>query len=221
MAAAAAPAPAAADGVPDLSATLQTLSELYHGRDPSLQAAASLRLQALQESVHAWKISDELLHRKVDVESCCFAAQTMRNKVQKSFSELPPEAHESLRDSLLEHVQNLDEGSHSVLATQLSVAAADLALQMTAWRGFVADLVRRLGPTRPYILLEILSVLPEEVNSRHLRLGSERREQVIQVRRYSLISLLALLCFEFDYCTNRKSYYIHICGGSPNATHHL
>ncbi len=31
--------------------------------------------------VHAWEVSNELLQRKLDLESCYFAAQTMRTKV--------------------------------------------------------------------------------------------------------------------------------------------
>ncbi len=198
--------------IPDVAATLDAVRVLYHHQDPATKGEASTRLQALQKSVHAWKISDELLHRKVDVESCYFAAQTMRTKIQvrkreenlrpeggkgehsemlfftylvffsqTSFSELPPDSHASLRDSLLEHVNNVDESTNSVIATQLSVAVADLALQMPEWKGFVADLIARFGQSRPFVLLEILVVLPEEVNSRHLRLGANRREEIIQV----------------------------------------
>lgn len=87
--------------VPDVESTLSAVRALYHHSDPSAKGAASARLQALQRSVHAWKISDELLHRKADVESCYFAAQTMRTKIQTDFAELPPEAHESLKDSLM------------------------------------------------------------------------------------------------------------------------
>ena len=39
---------------------------------------ASKWLNQLQRSVYAWTISDQLLQRKLDVETCYFAAQTMR-----------------------------------------------------------------------------------------------------------------------------------------------
>ncbi len=102
-------------------------------------------------------------------------------RTQSSFSELPPESHASLRDSLLEHVFNVDESTDSRIATQLSVATADLALQMTTWEGFVRDLIARLGRDRQFVLLEILVVLPEELSSRHFRLGANRRAEVIKV----------------------------------------
>lgn len=184
----------------DVQTTMVAIRTLYHSQEPTAKAQANATLQALQNSVHAWKVSgkrssgyflgfttdffsskmsDQLLHNKADVESCYFAAQTLRTKIQTSFSELPEEAHVSLRDSLLEHVASIDENTTSIIVTQLSVAVADLALQMPEWSNFIVDLIQRFGASRPFALLEILVVLPEEVNSRHLRLGSNRREEVI------------------------------------------
>ena len=54
-------------------------------------------LQQYQNSVYAWTVSDQLLQRKLDVETCYFAAQTLRSKIQSNFNELPTEVHESLR----------------------------------------------------------------------------------------------------------------------------
>ena len=54
---------------------------------------------------------------------------------------------------------------------------------MTLWPDFTVDLVRTLGGGgHSFALLQILVVLPEEVNSRNLRLGNNRRDQVIEVR---------------------------------------
>lgn len=70
--------------------------------------------------VYAWKIADEMLHQQHDVESCYFAAQTMRTKIQLSFHELPAEAHTSLRDSLLEHIARVNENTNNVIVTQVN-----------------------------------------------------------------------------------------------------
>ena len=43
----------------------------------------------------------------------------MRQKIQTKFHEVPKEAHESLRDSLLEHLQNVDEQMSPAILTQL------------------------------------------------------------------------------------------------------
>ena len=68
----------------------------------------------------AWEISDQLLHMRRDVESCYFAAQTMKMKIQYAFYELPADTHVSLRDSLLTHIENLQEVS-PVIVTQVSI----------------------------------------------------------------------------------------------------
>lgn len=70
--------------------------------------------------VYAWKIADEMLHQKRDIQSCYFAAQTMRTKIQLSFHELPQEAHTSLRDSLMDHILQINEHTNSAIVTQVS-----------------------------------------------------------------------------------------------------
>ncbi len=62
--------------------TLSAVRVLYHTPDPAAKREAGLRLESLQRSVHAWKVADELLHRKVDLESCFFAAQTLSRKIE-------------------------------------------------------------------------------------------------------------------------------------------
>ena len=55
------------------------------------------------------QVSDDILHQKPNVESCYIAAQTMRSKIQTRFHEVPADAHVSLRDSLVNHLLNVDE----------------------------------------------------------------------------------------------------------------
>ena len=59
------------------------------------------------------------MHEKRDLESCYFAAQTMRTKIQYSFHELPPEAHVPLRESLLEHMACITTSTSQVIVTQV------------------------------------------------------------------------------------------------------
>lgn len=61
-----------------------------------------------------------MLQQKRDLESCCFAAQTMRTKIQLYFHELPTEAHDSLRDSLMKHISQIDEHTNNVIVTQVN-----------------------------------------------------------------------------------------------------
>ncbi|RZF36032.1 hypothetical protein LSTR_LSTR005848 [Laodelphax striatellus] len=181
---------------PTLETVYQAVHTLYHNPDTTEKEKASLWLGELQKSVYAWKIADELLHRQSDVESCYFAAQTMRTKIQYSFHELPLESHGSLRDSLLEHIAKVTETTSSVIVTQLCVALADLVLQMTSWQKPVIDLINKFGLTNLLPLLEIMTVLPEEVNSRALRLGSNRRHEILQ---------------ELKTCVNTVSDFLKAC----------
>lgn len=57
------------------------------------------------------------------------------------------------------------------LHLQLCLALTDLALQMSSWQKPVVDLINRFGGNTAHLwpLLEIMTVFPEEVNSRSLR----------------------------------------------------
>lgn len=172
-----------AANMPSLQAVVQAIHALYTQPDTTGKEKASVWLGELQRSVCAWRIADELLQQNVDLESCYFAAQTMRTKIQYVFHELPPESHASLRDSLMEHLAKVSKDTAPVIVTQLSLAMADLALQMASWKSFVVDLISRFGCSITHIpvLLEVLTVLPEELNSRPLRLGANRRNEIIEL----------------------------------------
>ena len=163
-----------------MEAVAEAVSSLYTNPDPDVKQGASRWLTSLQQSVHAWTISDQLLQRNGDVETCYFAAQTMRTKIQYSFHELPPSSHASLRTSLLTHLTQLNPGTSGKIVTQLCLAMADLILLMPEWTTALAELMSTLGPPQSHTpaLLEVLLLLPEEVDSRHLRLGANRRQQV-------------------------------------------
>uniref|UniRef100_A0A1A8F3R9 Transportin-3 n=1 Tax=Nothobranchius korthausae TaxID=1143690 RepID=A0A1A8F3R9_9TELE len=181
-------------GKPSLALVYQAVQALYHDPDPAGKERASLWLGELQRSMFAWEISDQLLQLKQDVESCYFAAQTMKMKIQTSFYELPPETHIALRDSLLTHIQNLKDLS-PIIVTQLALAIADLALQMASWKGCVHTLIEKYNndiSSMPF-LIEILTVLPEEVHSRSLRIGANRRTEIIEDLAFYSTTVVTLL----------------------------
>lgn len=60
-----------------------------------------------------------MLQQKRDIQSCYFAAQTMRTKIQLCFQELPAEAHISLRDSLMNHISQTNEHTNAAIVTQV------------------------------------------------------------------------------------------------------
>lgn len=117
--------PLSVDSPPDLQVVIQAIKTLYHDPDPASKESASTWLGQLQSSVLAWKVSDDLLLARVDVETCYFAAQTLRTKLQHSFHELSAESYASLKDSLLNHIVTINE---TVIQTQLALAIVYLAI---------------------------------------------------------------------------------------------
>jgi len=171
------------EAAPGVEHVVEAIRSLYHDPDPKRKEEASKWLNQLQRSVYAWTISDQLLQRKVDVETSYFAAQTMRSKIQTSFHELPAEAHVSLRNSLMDHLTTLTPATSQVIVTQLCLAMADLIILMPEWTDALAELMAKLsvGGETVGALLEVLLLLPEEVDSRHMRIGANRRSQIKQL----------------------------------------
>ncbi|XP_062850718.1 transportin-3 isoform X1 [Trichomycterus rosablanca] len=202
---------------PSLAVVYQAVQALYHDPNPGGKERASVWLGELQRSMYAWEISDQLLQLKQDVESCYFAAQTMKMKIQTSFFELPQETHLSLRDSLLSHILNLKDLS-PIIVTQLALAIADLALQMASWKGCVHTLIEKYNNdvTSMPFLIEILTVLPEEVHSRNLRIGANRRTEIIEDLAYYSTTVVTLLvtCVEKSGSDEKMLIKVFRCLGS-------
>ncbi|XP_018007436.1 transportin-3 [Hyalella azteca] len=158
---------------------------------------ASEWLGNLQKSVQSWKIADQLLHMKRDIRSCFFASQTLRTKIQYYFVELPLESHESFRNSMLDHLSHITDDTHQGIATQLCVAVADLVLLMSSWQDPFGDICSEFGAggrrCNLVPLLEVLIALPEELNSRQLRLGQKRREHMEAYCKSQVPRLIQLL----------------------------
>ena len=72
---------------------------------------------------------------------------------------------------------------------------------MTSWTTPVQDLIQQLGPktngqdVHLWPLLEVLTVLPEEMGSRNLRLGANRRAEVLKLFTASTDDVLRLLVY--------------------------
>ncbi|KAK7492007.1 hypothetical protein BaRGS_00016671 [Batillaria attramentaria] len=188
------------DQAPPVDTVLQAVQALYNNPDVMGKEKASVWLGELQKSVYAWQLADQLLRMNQSLESCYFAAQTMRTKIQYAFHELPQNSHQSLRDSLLDHAAKISADTPPVIVTQLSLALADLALQMSTWKNAVGDLIQRFGNNLQQLpfLLEVLTVLPEEVNSRSLRLGANRRAEILDELTAACPVILQLLSVCID-----------------------
>ena len=110
-------------------------------------------------------------------------------QIQTRFHEVPQDSRTSLRDSLIEHLLNVDEQTSSAILTQLALALADLILLMSEWNSAINETIQRLKGAKPWVLLEVLVVLPEEVSSRLLRLGANRRNEVIEELKQNAIQV--------------------------------
>lgn len=190
---------------PGFDQVLSAINTLYNEQNPSGKEQASRWLGELQKSMLAWEVADYLLTTKQETTSCYFGAQTMRTKVQYYFHELQPSQYESLKNSLLNHITNL-HGSSQAVINQLCLAIADLAVQMPQWSDPVTDLIERFSKSIKMIpdLLEMLQYLTEEVKSDHLRVGANRREEVVNQLRQSSLVVVQLLNACLQQCPNQE-----------------
>eukprot|EP00041_Stephanoeca_diplocostata_P030293 m.913990 g.913990 ORF g.913990 m.913990 type:complete len:958 (+) comp23728_c1_seq2:149-3022(+) len=165
---------------PTVEQVCAACTALYHNPDAQSKNSASKWLEELQKTVLAWEVADHCLHQKVPMEVLFFASQTIRKKIQYSFHDLPPDARLGLRESLLSNVTN-HASSTPAVTTQLSVAVADLAIQMMReWSTSIQDLVTMLSaqPATISCLLDILAVLPEEIDNEWLPLTMKERGEL-------------------------------------------
>nr|CDS25397.1 transportin 3 [Hymenolepis microstoma] len=151
---------------PTLETALQAIDALYVNPENSVKEGASKWLCEFQKSVYAWEIADKLLYLNRDLNSSYFGAQTIRIK--------------GLKDSLLNHVKKITRETPKSIANQLCLALADLYCQMVHWKDGVTDIINGLSSNdvSSLYLLDILRFIAEEMNSKTLRLGLNRRHAI-------------------------------------------
>ena len=156
---------------PDVSSVLAALQALYHDPNSSAKQEANLALLQFQKTPQAWNTANTLLlSQDLPLESRLFSAQTFRSKVTFDLEQLEGASQEQLRDTLL-HALDMYASGPRVIQTQLCLALAALALQMpeSRWGAVIPQMIERFGsaPTTVGVLLEFLTVLPEEVSMNH------------------------------------------------------
>ncbi|KHJ94471.1 hypothetical protein OESDEN_05596 [Oesophagostomum dentatum] len=179
----------------DLSLAYQNISVFYSGVN---NEEAVAWINGVQSSVQAWTLCDRILCERRDPLACCFAAQTLRQKIMKSLSELPKESYLSLRESLITHLSHIDVSAHDQVAdataTQLCLAVADLYIQVPEWKNWVAELLNKfsaLEGDRTRMLLTLLRVFPEEIQ--YSRVGENRRNEIRSELAESAASVFSYL----------------------------
>lgn len=166
-------------------------------------------LESFQKSSEAWQICHDVLN-----DSACsaslkgFCAQTLKLKISRDLHQIPAENRLALKDSAKELLKkNVLVDGIGLVGVQLSVALADLALQLLSWNNVLPELISEFGNSPQLIkcLLEFLKVLPEElVNPKHTLLTDaefkDRSRQLVQDRAEDVFKLL--LSYSVDIKSN-------------------
>jgi transportin-3 len=80
---------------------IQASTTFYSTQDKEQRRSAEEWLNEFKKSVHAWYITDQILHTDKNEQVLFFAAQTIRSKIQHCFHELPIDSHEVLIFAIL------------------------------------------------------------------------------------------------------------------------
>ncbi|XP_028412939.1 importin-13-like isoform X2 [Dendronephthya gigantea] len=156
-----------------VSHTEQALYTLYS--DPNLvnKESAHKWLLEIQKLPQAWQVCWKLMQNDKAPEVQFFGASLLHYKITKYWSELPENQYEQLKSEVIRYVITFCNGTRIVL-TRLCIALAAFAIQTMPrhWSNVVKDLVKifeeasnaQCTDLRP-ILLEVLTVLPEEFRS--------------------------------------------------------
>ncbi|XP_054160887.1 transportin-3-like [Oppia nitens] len=158
------------DTVPDLK-TVYSLIKSFYLSDPKPEVHRNM--EAIQDSVYGWTIADQILSdQNSDIYCRIFAAQILKNKIEKHFQQLPQESYSQLKDKIIQHLRNNKE---TVVRTQLSLAITYLAILVPEWTHPIEELARQVPDVS--ILIEILICLAEEVQGERnaIRIGGKRK----------------------------------------------
>ncbi|CAL8343866.1 unnamed protein product [Merluccius merluccius] len=194
------------------------LQQLYFDPDMEQKNVAQRWLTGAQSSPQAWHFCWALLGPGKLPEIQFFGASTLHTKISRHWGDLQADQHQSLQNQLLSHVLRFSSGPRMVLTRLcVALASLALNLIPQAWPQPVADLVRAFQPekdpgdaggapatsgspdardardprsphARCLVLLELLTVLPEEFQSS--RLAQPRRGQL----REALAGEWAVVC---------------------------
>jgi transportin-3 len=106
-----------------------------------------------------------LRQTQVAADAKGWAASQLKQKILFDLRQLPPSSLPGLRDAVVDLMLAYRTGPRPI-RTQLSVALADLAIQMTEWKDVLPLVGSKFGASADSIpcLLSFLRVLPEEIN---------------------------------------------------------
>jgi len=177
----------------------QAVKQFY--LSPSLQSEVHVWLTGAQISPAAWCFCWDLMGPDKGIEVKYYGASCLHVKIVRFWHEVPPEQCESLKSKLLETIVHFANGP-KVILTRLCVGLSALILQLLPlkWPDAIQNLISTFQqdgfaslPTvsRCQILLEVLTVLPEEFYSTNL--SQQRRVSLRQELTKGLDHVIPLL----------------------------
>ncbi|XP_060784754.1 importin-13 isoform X2 [Neoarius graeffei] len=193
----------------------RALQQLYYDPDMVQKNVAQKWLAEAQASPQAWHFCWALLSHDKVPEIQFFGASTLHGKISNHWHDLTSELRESLRSQLVTHVCHFALGPKMVL-TRLCVALASLILRtlLDSWPSAVPDLLQAFqsgegtaeAAGRRLALLEVLTVLPEELQSRKFTSGNHASLQAALVQEWTLLCpvLTELLRCEGSACSVKE-----------------
>ncbi|KAL8610594.1 hypothetical protein ACOMHN_006313 [Nucella lapillus] len=128
-------------------------------------------LSAAQYSPAAWSFSWELIQPTKSVEVQFFGASCLHVRIARFWHELHPDQYQTLKEQVIDKIAQFAKGSRIVL-TRLCIVLSSLVLHLTPehWPDAIQSLITLFQQDNPnldstqrcHLLLEILTVLPEE-----------------------------------------------------------
>lgn len=168
---------------------LEKAVTLFYKTEAGQQAEAHQWLTEAQNSPQAWSFVWELLDPRRSSEIQFFAATTLHTKLLKCWNEIPVDHYEFLKKRILESIVNYAMGPKLVLNRLcITLSAYIIHTVPVHWPNAFEELVssfqpRHLPSVEPerviWILLEILSVIPEEFQSTTLAVSQKNRVRTV------------------------------------------
>ncbi|XP_013187080.2 importin-13 isoform X1 [Amyelois transitella] len=150
---------------------------VFYNGEQAERAKAHAWLTSAQRAPEAWKFVWELLQPTKSeylfqgTEVQFYAATTLHTKILRCWSELPQESYDELKEKILQSIFTYSNGP-KIVTNRLCISLAAFILQ----QGTVdlATILRPLSSAEnTALLLEVLTVIPEEYNS--MTMGSALR----------------------------------------------
>ncbi|XP_014250875.1 importin-13 [Cimex lectularius] len=147
----------------------------FYRINSTLQAEAHHWLMMLQNSSHAWSLVWELLQPNRTCEAQFFGSNTLYLKIVNNWAEVTEDEYETMKGNILQAIIAYSSGPKIVL-NRLCSALAVFLLKVTPqyWKNSIEDIYNIFRPENlpnisqersVWILLEVLSVIPNELSS--------------------------------------------------------